>query len=72
MMSEVPTGFLADRLGRKASLALGSLAGVISATLMLLVRNELAIAIAFCFIWLIDEPEAADEREEAAGGSESI
>ncbi len=146
-ISEVPTGFLADRLGRKASLVLGSLAGVISATLMLLVRNELAIAIAFCFsalsytfpsgahdalvydtclehqkkrdftriagnlnaiwlagasvaalaggwiaevalewlyvlnilanlaavgiIWLIDEPEAADEREEAAGGSEA-
>ncbi|MCL4516426.1 MAG: MFS transporter [Firmicutes bacterium] len=48
-ISEVPTGFLADRLGRKASLAFGSLAGALSAALMLLVRNELVIAVAFCF-----------------------
>lgn len=48
-VSEVPTGFLADRFGRRTSLALGNLAGAVSAMAMLFARSEAVIAVAFCF-----------------------
>src|SRR5579872_4302477 len=75
---EVPTGALADFLGRKASLALGSLMGAVAAFLytsrpdfMVFIVAEALFALAFTFYSGADEALAYDSLKAAGKASSS-
>ena len=75
---EVPTGALADHLGRKASLALGSLLGAIGAFLYtsrpdfwVFIAAEAVFALAFTFYSGADEALAYDSLKVAGKASSS-
>ncbi|MHB8927371.1 MAG: MFS transporter [Bacillota bacterium] len=48
MFGEIPTGWIADRFGRKVSLMVGRALSIVAAAIILVARTPLGFGVAFC------------------------